>query len=104
MGGMSESAVDCSGLTVLAFKDIFGLSLPRTVAEQAQQGKNVARYSLQPGDLVFFKTGFSQRHVGIYVEDNRFIHASASKGVIISKLDEPYWNKKYWKSTRVYRL
>lgn len=104
LGGMSKNAIDCSGLTVLAFKDVFGLSLPRTVSEQATKGKKVARYSLQPGDLVFFKTGFFQKHVGIYVEENRFIHASSSKGVVISTLDEPYWKNTYWKSTRVYRL
>lgn len=104
LGGMSKSAIDCSGLTVLAFRDVFGLSLPRTVSEQAAQGKKVAKYSLQPGDLVFFKTGFLQRHVGIYVDNNRFLHASSSKGVVISQLDEPYWKNRYWKSTRVYRL
>lgn len=104
MGGMSRSAVDCSALMVLAYKDIFGIQIPRTVTDQASIGEGISIQSLQPGDLVFFKTGFFQRHVGIYLEDRKFIHASSSKGVIISGLDEPYWKRKYWKAKRMYHL
>lgn len=104
MGGMSQSSIDCSGLTVLAYRDLFGMQLPRTAEEQAQYGRNISKNSLQPGDLVFFKTGFFQRHVGIYLDKNAFIHASTSKGVMISQLDEPYWRAKFWKAQRVIRL
>ena len=104
MGGMSKRSVDCSALTVIAYRDIFGVSLPRTVDDQARVGSYVAQHALKPGDLVFFKTGFFQRHVGIYLEDRRFIHASSSNGVMISRLDEPYWSRKYWKATRAYTL
>lgn len=100
-GGMSQSAIDCSGLTVRAYKDIFDVKLPRTTEEQSRYGKNISKNSLLPGDLVFFKTGLFQRHVGIFLEKNSFIHASASKGVMISRLNEPYWQGTYWKATRI---
>lgn len=102
IGGMSQRAVDCSGLTVIAYRDIFGLNLPRTAEEQAGCGRKIARKSLQPGDLVFFNTGYFQRHVGIYLEKSAFIHASATKGVMISRLDEPYWQNAFWKASRLY--
>jgi lipoprotein Spr/probable lipoprotein NlpC len=103
-GSMSHKRIDCSGLTLLAYRDIFDFDLPRTAAEQATQGESISPDSLQPGDLVFFKTGFYQKHVGIYLEDSKFIHASSSKGVMISSLDEPYWQKQYWKANRVKSL
>ena len=101
-GGMSQRAVDCSGLTVIAYRDVFGMNLPRTAEEQARHGRKIARKSLQPGDLVFFNTGLFQRHVGIYLEKSSFIHASATKGVMISRLDEPYWQDAFWKASRFY--
>lgn len=100
-GGMSSSGMDCSGFTVLAYRDIFGQSLPRTAGEQAESGHEVARTSLQPGDLVFFQTGLWKRHVGIYLADDQFIHASLSRGVTISSLDDGYWQKKYWQARRL---
>jgi len=100
-GGMSASGMDCSGFTVLAYRDLFGLSLPRTAGEQAESGRQVARASLEPGDLVFFQTGPLKRHVGIYLADDQFIHASLSRGVTISSLDDTYWRKKYWQARRL---
>lgn len=102
IGGMSRKEIDCSGLTVIAYRDIFAMRLPRTAEEQARYGRKVARNSLQPGDLVFFKTGYFQRHVGIFLEKNSFIHASATKGVMISRLNEPYWQDAFWKASRLY--
>ena len=100
-GGMSASGLDCSGFTVLAYRDLFGLNLPRTASEQAEFGREVARNDLEPGDLVFFQTGVSKRHVGIYLKDDQFIHASLSRGVTISSLDDGYWQKKYWQARRL---
>ena len=100
-GGMSASGMDCSGFTVLAYRDIFGLNLPRTAGEQAGFGLAVAREELEPGDLVFFRTGVRKRHVGIYLADDQFIHASLSRGVTISSLDDGYWQKKYWQARRL---
>ena len=100
-GGLSHKGVDCSGLTLMTYKELFGKNLPRTVTEQVKKGKKIAKSSLQPGDLVFFRTGLFQKHVGIYLEDDLFIHASGSKGVTISSLNNVYWQKRYWQAQRI---
>lgn len=99
-GGKSSKGIDCSGLTQRAYKDLYDLDLPRTVTAQSKRGEKVNKQSLRPGDLVFFKTGLYSRHVGIYLGENRFIHASRSKGVIQSNLNNTYWRKKYWQAKR----
>ena len=100
-GGMSKEGVDCSGFVFLTFRDRFGVVLPRNTKNQAAKGARVGRKSLQAGDLVFFRTGFFSRHVGIYVGQESFLHVSEKKGVIISNLDSRYWSRKYWQSRRL---
>ena len=56
---------------------------------------------LQAGDLVFFKTGILGKHVGIYVQGGEFLHASTTKGVMVSNLSDPYWSSHYWKTVRI---
>jgi lipoprotein Spr/probable lipoprotein NlpC len=68
---------------------------------QARLGKEVRKDDLRAGDLVFFRTGKTSNHVGIYLEKNKFLHASQKKGVIISRLDNVYWKSSYWKSVRI---
>ncbi|MEI6860228.1 MAG: NlpC/P60 family protein [Shewanella sp.] len=97
-GGMSKRGVDCSALVYLAYKDILGRELPRTTAAQKNLGSQVDKVNLKTGDLVFFKTGWSTRHVGIYLGDSKFLHASTSQGVMISTLNNSYWKRKYWLS------
>ncbi|MCL1064955.1 NlpC/P60 family protein [Shewanella benthica] len=97
-GGMSKRGVDCSAFVYLAYKDILGRKLPRTTAEQKNLGHKVSKRDLKTGDLVFFKTGWSTRHVGIYLSDSKFLHASTSQGVMISTLNNSYWQRKYWLS------
>lgn len=99
-GGLTTKGVDCSGLILRAYKDLYNVNLPRTVAEQARKGTRIQKKSLRPGDLVFFKTGRYSRHVGIYLGENKFIHASRSKGVIQSNLNNTYWRSKYWQAKR----
>ncbi len=101
LGGLSHDGVDCSGLTLLAYKELFDKELPRTVEEQVQRGTSVKKEYLRPGDLVFFKTGIFQRHVGIYLDDDLFVHASRSNGVMISRLDDTYWKNHYWKAKHI---
>jgi lipoprotein Spr/probable lipoprotein NlpC len=101
LGGLSKKGIDCSGFVYLTFKEQFGLILPRTTETQVKRGTRVYIGQLQAGDLIFFKTGWRTRHVGIYLSDGQFLHASTSKGVIISRLDNVYWKKKYWRSQRV---
>lgn len=101
LGGLSKKGIDCSGFVHITYKERFGVSLPRTTTRQAQVGTKITRQQLQAGDLVFFKTGFKVRHVGIYIEDGKFLHASTSNGVMISNINNRYWKKVYWKSMRI---
>ncbi len=101
-GGTSRRGVDCSAFVQLTFREVFGMQLPRTTREQSRLGQRVSKRTLAPGDLVFFKTGWFDRHVGVYVGDGRFIHASESRGVTKSSLQDQYWRKRYWKARRVH--
>ena len=101
MGGLSKQGVDCSGFVYTTFLQRLGLEIPRSTELQASLGREIRRSDLRAGDLVFFKTGSKDRHVGIYVEQGKFLHASTSKGVIISQLDNVYWNSSFWKAVRI---
>lgn len=100
-GGLSRRGVDCSGFVHLTFKSKLGMHLPRTTHMQARLGKEIRKDDLKAGDLVFFKTGPASNHVGIYLERNKFLHASQKRGVMISRLDNVYWKSNYWKSVRI---
>ncbi len=101
LGGTTKRGVDCSAFVQEVFRARLGVVLPRTTALQSRSGVAVRRDALQRGDLVFFKTGRRTRHVGIYLEAGRFLHASTSRGVTISSLDNPYWRDRYWRARRV---
>ena len=100
-GGLSHKGIDCSGFVYLTYQQLLGMDLPRSANEQAAVGKKVQTRELRTGDLIFFKTGRRGRHVGIYLDQGRFIHASTTQGVTISSLSDPYWSRKYWKATRI---
>ncbi|EKF74647.1 NLP/P60 family protein [Alcanivorax hongdengensis A-11-3] len=100
-GGTSEHGVDCSGLVYLTFMDQLGVQVPRTTRELVRTGEPVSRRQLQPGDLVFFRTGPGNRHVGIYMGEGEFLHASSSSGVRVSSLDNHYWRRHYWQARRI---
>lgn len=101
-GGLSKNGIDCSGFVYLTYLDSFSIQLPRTTKQQVQSGVKVnTQADLKAGDLVFFKTGIWQKHVGIYLDKRKFLHVSTKKGVIISRLDNPYWKKRYWQAVRV---
>lgn len=100
-GSNPEVGIDCSQFVRRAFATI-GISLPQSSAGQIGVGKVVERDELEPGDLVFFKNTYKRgiSHVGIYVGDNEFVHASNRKrGVVVSRLDTPYY-KKHWAGAR----
>ncbi|MGQ0286256.1 NlpC/P60 family protein [Pasteurellaceae bacterium 22721_9_1] len=103
LGGNTKAGVDCSGFTRTTFMDRFNIHLPRTTTEQATYGKKVPRSQIQTGDLVFFKTGRGPNgyHVGIYVKEDKFLHASTKGGVIYSSLNSPYWTKTFWQVRRI---
>ena len=100
-GGMSKRGVDCSGFVHLAYKKTFNRKIPRTTERLSSSGRSVSSARLRPGDLVFFKTGWKKRHVGIYLKQGKFMHASSSRGVMISRLDNPYWSEAYWMARRL---
>lgn len=92
---------DCSGFSQYVFEKT-GINLPRTTSEQYKIGESISKEDLIKGDLVFFETYRSgPSHLGIYIENNKFIHASTSKGVTISSLNESYWKSRYIGARRV---
>lgn len=102
-GNTPDSGLDCSGLIRYVFQQATGLSLPRSAREQARVGESVSRDKLQPGDLVFFNTRrFQFSHVGLYIGDNRFIHAPSSGGAVqVVSLDNAYWQKAFNGARRI---
>lgn len=98
-GGNSRHGIDCSGLTSNIYNKVYKKQLARTADTQLNQNcRRVSKHQLQEGDLVFFHDRHSRRkasHVGIYLKNNKFIHASTSRGVIVSSLDETYY-KRFW--------
>ncbi|MCZ8500951.1 MULTISPECIES: C40 family peptidase [Vibrio] len=100
-GGTSFRGVDCSAFVQIAVQNATQQALPRTTKDQSQQGKEIAYEQAISGDLVFFKTSPKVRHVGVYLGNKQFLHASTSKGVIISRLDNPYWASKFWHFRRI---
>ena len=107
MGGVTRSGIDCSAFVLSVFDTAAGVSLPRVSSEQAEEGERVERANLEKGDLLFFQTaGRRISHVGIVHEitpegEIKFIHASTSKGVVISSLNERYWGARYRFAKRV---
>jgi cell wall-associated NlpC family hydrolase len=101
LGGASRKGIDCSAFVQMTFREKFGVTLPRTTREQALVGSKVRRAALAGGDLVFFRIGPNQRHVGIYLGDDRFMHVSYSQGVMQSSLSESYWRLHFWQARRV---
>jgi len=101
MGGLSKNGIDCSGLVYKTYREQFGINMPRSTDAQSETGRKINRKQLKAGDLVFFKTGLFSRHVGIYIDNDNFLHVSTKRGVKISSLENPYWSDTYWQSRRV---
>lgn len=101
-GGTTANGFDCSGFTKYVF-DKFKIDLPRSSSSQFEVGEKVSKSDLRPGDLVFFDTsgGNGVSHVGIYVGDGKFAHASTNKGTCIDELSMDYYEKRYVGSRRV---
>ena len=103
LGGNSKNGVDCSYFTLDVMRDIYKVNLNRTAAEQYEQSVKIEWNNLKEGDLVFFKTDGRRRisHVGIYLANNKFAHASTSQGVTIGDLTDPYWQKRLYSLGRI---
>ncbi|KJG09815.1 peptidase P60 [Photobacterium kishitanii] len=100
-GGSSKKGIDCSAFVQVGYSSVYQKLLPRTTLELVKKGKQVKRNTAKEGDLVFFRTGRNTRHVGIYLGNSEFLHASQSKGVMISRLDNPYWKRHFWQIRRL---
>jgi len=100
-GGTTLNGVDCSGFVFRIYSDLLGVELPRTTDRQKEAGRSVLLSSLRAGDLIFFKPDPKTRHVGIMLNEHEFVHASSSRGVMISGIDESYWRTRYWLARRI---
>lgn len=104
LGGSSVTGIDCSAFVKKIYQ-MFNIDLPRTASEQSQVGMQVPRNELTVGDLLFFKTRRAVGHVGIYVGNNEFVHASSRKrGVRVDNLDTPYYDKRFVRAVRLKEL
>jgi cell wall-associated NlpC family hydrolase len=101
MGGNDEDCIDCSAFTRTLLHTVYGVEVSRTAHEQYSSSTHINAGDLSEGDLVFFKSGKTISHVGLYLGNNKFVHASTSFGVMISDLNESYWSKKYAGAGRV---
>lgn len=100
--GNTKSGVDCSGFTVAVYAAVYGMTLPRVSREQYRISRKISTTELQEGDLLFFNTsGRGVSHVGIYLGNNRFIHASVSKGVMVNSLFDTYYLKRFVGAGRI---
>lgn len=101
IGGTSMAGIDCSAFVKSLSLETYSLDIPRTSSEQADFCAEIRREELREGDLVFFNTTGRISHVGLYLSNNKFVHASTSAGVVISDLNEPYWIKRFVKAGRL---
>src|SRR5678809_1105539 len=95
LGGTTKKGVDCSAFSQFLFASVYGLSIPRTAKEQYNLTSRISRTQLNEGDLIFFNTRGGISHVGVYLLNNKFVHASTSGGVMISDIYDEYWAKKF---------
>lgn len=107
MGGTTKKCMDCSGLTYISFEK-HKISIPRNSQEQARYGRIIFNHGdLKKGDLVFFTKSYNTSdyitHVGIYLGNGKFIHASTSSGVIVTPLDNSWWSQRFVFGTRVFQ-
>jgi cell wall-associated NlpC family hydrolase len=101
MGGTTKKGIDCSAFVCTIYMSVFGVTLPRTAKDQYHFTRHISRTELQEGDLLFFNTLGGVSHVGIYLRNNKFVHASTVKGVTISDMFEPYYLQKFIGAGRI---
>lgn len=100
-GGSTKRGIDCSAFTCQLMNNVYGVALPRTSRDQFEAVSQISKNNLEQGDLVFFNTRGRASHVGVYLGNNKFVHASTSSGVMISDLDDSYFSKRFAGSGRV---
>ena len=103
LGGTTKNGIDCSAFVQTIFLSAFTVTLPRMAKDQYKVTRRISRTELQEGDLLFFNTRGGVSHVGIYLQNNKFVHASVS-GVMISDMFEPYYVKHFIAAGRVTKM
>ena len=101
LGGDSATGIDCSALTRRVYREVYGYELPRKTDQQVKIGSHVSKENLKPGDIVFFRPEERVNHTAVYLGESLFINASSAKGVVISTLENTYWNKYFKYGVRV---
>ncbi|GAB5409982.1 MAG: hypothetical protein BalsKO_23470 [Balneolaceae bacterium] len=102
LGGTGYNGVDCSSFMQIVFADYFEIELPRNTREQMKEGSSVKKNKIRLGDMIFFKTGRDSYHVGVMINNEQFLHASTSSGVMISGIKERYWANAYLTTRRIF--
>lgn len=100
-GGNDKNGVDCSGFTDAVYLAVYEFKLKRSAYDIIKECDVIEKTNLMEGDLVFFDISSQNSHVGIYLANNKFVHASSSKGVMISDLTEAYWTKYWGRAARI---
>ena len=95
LGGTTKKGVDCSAFSQFLFASVYGLGIPRTAREQYNLTNRISRTELREGDLIFFNTHGGISHVGVYLQNNKFVHAATSGGVMISDIFDEYWVRRF---------
>lgn len=101
MGGTTKKGIDCSAFSGTLMSSIYTFSVPRTAREQYKICERLDKENLMTGDLVFFNTRGGVSHVGVFLANNRFVHASSSKGITISNLNDSYYSKRFISGGRI---
>jgi NlpC/P60 family len=101
MGGTTKRCIDCSAFTMSVYSAAYNTTIARTAREQYRTTQRISRTELREGDLVFFNTRGGISHVGIYLQNNKFVHATTSKGVMVSDLYDDYWVRRFVGTGRV---
>lgn len=100
-GGGDKAGIDCSAFCSMLLDSVYGVVLPRTAKSQYEMGIKVKKEQLEQGDLVFFNTTGGISHVGVFLANNKFVHAATSNGVMISDLEDMYYKKRFIGASRV---
>jgi cell wall-associated NlpC family hydrolase len=100
-GGMSHRGIDCSGFVHVIYHQALGIDVPRSTELLSRLRHRVSRRHLVAGDLILFRINRHTLHAGIYVGHGQFIHASKSRGVMLSSLHNPYWREVFSKAVRI---
>lgn len=101
MGGNTMRGIDCSGFARHIYSSLFSLNVPRSSREFMSTGQRIDKDELKPGDLIVFSPRSYPRHVGIYIGNNKFIHASRNRGVSMADLDQRYWKRAFRMARRL---